>query len=112
MKHSWEPRIKNGVSGVLLSPRRSELHVKAIRPTRSFHTVAISLRRSVPAQDVKLAYTHRDLAQKCIGQGMLEAAQMCLLRIKPANWEVAGDATARELMRAVARSGDKTTAMQ
>lgn len=63
-------------------------------------------------QDVKLAYTHRDLAQKCVGQGMLEAAQMCLLRIKPANWEVAGDTTARELMRAVARSGDKTAAMQ
>ncbi|PNH10687.1 hypothetical protein TSOC_002566 [Tetrabaena socialis] len=63
-------------------------------------------------QELRFAYTHRDLAQKCISQGMLEAAQSCLLRVKRTNWEDAGDATARELMRAVARTGDKTTALQ
>ncbi|KAG2500561.1 hypothetical protein HYH03_001332 [Edaphochlamys debaryana] len=63
-------------------------------------------------QEMRFAYTHRDLAQKCIQQGMLEAAQWCLMRIKLQNWDDAGDAMARDLMRAVARTGDKPLAMQ
>ncbi|GIL92734.1 hypothetical protein Vretimale_11755 [Volvox reticuliferus] len=59
----------------------------------------------------RFAYTHRDLAQKCMGQGMLEAAQACLLRIQPQNREFV-DPTARDLMRILARAGDKPTAIQ
>ncbi len=62
-------------------------------------------------QEPRFACTQRDLAQKCMAQGMLEAAQACLLRVQPGNRELA-DSTARELMRALARSGDKPAAIQ
>ncbi|GLC35656.1 tRNA splicing endonuclease subunit sen2 [Pleodorina starrii] len=62
-------------------------------------------------QEQRFAYTHRDLAQKCMGQGMLEAAQACLLRVHPHNRDSV-DATARELMRWLARAGEKPAAIQ
>ncbi len=51
------------------------------------------------------------LLSPCVPQGMLDAAQACLMRIPSAHWEDAGDATGRELMRAMARAGDKPTAI-
>ncbi|GIL64394.1 hypothetical protein Vafri_18228 [Volvox africanus] len=62
-------------------------------------------------QEQRFAYTHRDLAQKCMGQGMLESAQACLLRVQPHNREFV-DSTARDLMRILARAGDKPAAIQ